>query len=331
MTTIAAVDIGIARVKVLVGHTNRWGTKIESWRCIDYIHPARQASAFDPDGADHYRQGHDALVDVLCDLRSELPSRVQWRIGFSSLYARLYPMRLHAAKCKRLRIAAQIYRDKLSVEQWDADYRILSYDRRMGEGEVLLWAWRQKPLNDLLDILEDAAIAPSVVEFDALCLAGALECLDSTEPLRLLIDLGFSKTLLLLMRGDTLLQCRVVPRGVASVCERLGQRLNLPLCEVETRLAEPSNEWSAWTELTVQELFEPFLLQLHREIEFTCDGQEPGEIYVCGGLSGHAGFFSLLQDGLSPRLSLFNPLPADESVPAELHSAFCTAYGLLTR
>ena len=331
MKVIVAVDIGISRIKALVGRTGRWGTKIEAWHSIDYHHPARQESALDPDGSDLYEVALPALENALSDLQSKLPPRVQWRFSFSTLYGHVYPMVLQAASRKRLHIAADIYRDKLTDAQWEAAYRILWFNRKLREGEVLLWGWQEKPLDDLLVLLEQAVIKPAVIEFDALCLASAFERLASTEPVRLLIDFGFSKTLLLLMRGERLLQCRMVPRGIASVCERVGQRLNLPLCEVETRLAEPAADWTMWTEMSVHELFEPFLLHLQREIDETCDGHKPGEIYISGGPAAHKAFFTLIENTLKARVRRFDPLPADESVPWEQHPAFCTAYGLLTR
>ena len=329
MAIIAAVDIGTSRIKALIGRTGKWGVKIDSWRHIHYHHPALAASGFDPDNAREYETAQPQLIEALANLRAELPRNTQWRIGFNSLHAKLHPMRIQASNCKRLRIAAEVYRDKLSDHGWRVDYRTLWFDRRLRQGEVMLWACREKAFEDLLITLEQAALKPSVIEFDALALASAFERVESAEQKRMLLDFGFAKTIMLFMRGDTLLHCRVIPRGLASVCERVGQRLNLKLGEVETRITEPQSEWAKWTEMGVNELFEPFLLHVQRDLADI--DEQPAEIYVSGGLANHKAFFHLLENRMNARVRRFDPLPADESVPWELHGAFNTAYGLLTR
>jgi hypothetical protein len=80
------------------------------------------------------------------------------------------------------------------------------------------------------------------VEFDALCLASTLEGNDP-DVTRLLIDFGFCKTQLLLMRGNLLLSSQIYPRGLAAVCERVGQRAEHAPERRGSRLTEPMTAW----------------------------------------------------------------------------------------
>jgi|GEM_PF-2875951 len=329
MTTIAAIDIGTARIKALIGHTGRWGARVDRWLHLPYANPALQSSAFAA-GSGLYEAALPVLVRLLEDQKAELPADTQWRFTFNSLFARLHPLRLQSTSKRRLRIAADIYRDKLIEDGWQADYDIIDWDSRMQEGEALLYAWQGKPFDDLLLVLRQAGIKPRTVEFDALCLASTLEGNDP-DVTRLLIDFGFSKTQLLLMRGNLLLSSQIYPRGLAAVCERVGQRLNMPLSDVEARLTEPMTAWARWTEMTEHELFEPFLLQVRRQAEEMLRGHPGAEVLVSGGMSDHVAFFDLLQECLGRKVRRHDPLPPDETVPWELHGAFCTAFGLFMR
>jgi hypothetical protein len=325
---VAAIDIGSARIKVAYGEKRRDECTLLSFKTVDYPNALFTDPHYDGRLLDRiYELNRDSLTKALEGIVEALPQETRYFFSFNSLFASIHHKSLTVSSQRGLHNAANFYMRKLEESGRVADYEVTGFDRRMGEGELLVYSYKEKPLADLLEIVNNLGVSVDVVDFDALCLCNALEEYEAGHENHFLVDFGMTKTLLIWMKSGRLRHMQMIPKGMLSVYERISRRFGVSIREAEDLLLAEDDKRLDIAEFTPTDFLEPYLLQVRKEIAQV--ELAPAELLVTGGFLTHAPFLPMVEAALDRRVKLFDPFPSN--LELKQRTPYIIAFGLLLR
>jgi hypothetical protein len=325
---IAALDIGSARIKAVFGEKRRNDTVLLSFKTVDYPNSLFTDPHYDGRLLPRsYEINKVALSQALEKIVEDLPPETHYYFTFNSLFASIYHKAMSVTNMRSLHNAAGFFTRKLEESGRHAEYEIIGFDRRLGEGELLVYSYLEKPFNDLLEIIAELSLEVDVVDFDALCLCNALEEASGEHENHFLIDFGMTKTTLIGMKSGRLRHFNIFPRGLLSVYERMARRFNISIREAEDLLLAEDDQRMDIAEFTPTDFLEPYLAQVRKEL--AAAEPLPPVLLASGGFLNHEPFIALVETALNTRIKLFDPFP--KNIELKHRTPYIIAFGLLLR
>ncbi len=338
MKKLVAIDIGTSKIKIITGtrsvrNVNKF--KIQSVYYVDYESFFSSELVFTEDiHRNHYRSNFNSIVHAIQNALSKEAKSFVLYCTFNSRFSKIIPIKLHASSKKRLKFAANIYLEKIVTDLMEANYRIVEFDKQKNEGEILLYSYRYDVFDDLLSLVDKTTYDVSIIEFDVICLANALSAnLIEDEQEQLLIDFGMSKTNILLMKGEVIEELIVSDTGLCSIIERIAQRLHINLNEAMKIFSEQqSNKLLEISEITWEELIEPYLQQIFPDIDSILQKNNIPEILIAGGFANNVTLRNSLKTISKKNIKIFNPFAKfDLDIEIKNPEQYATAFGLFLR
>ena len=195
-----------------------------------------------------------------------------------------------------------------------------------GNMNVLLVAARRTQVEEHLEVLREASLAPAVIDVDAFALGNAWSLVaaegEGARTVLGLVDVGATKTNINVLMGDTSLFTREIPMGGRDFTEAIARTLGVTYDEAEELKRNPGDGVQAVQEATlgamddlgneIQLSFDYFENQFEKDIE---------GIRYSGGGSRLPGFGESLERIFEKPTEVFDPfegLAVNENVDAEL-------------
>ncbi len=332
MEHIAAVDIGLHSLKMIHGWKKRDLVVVENGIVHPYSNELLQANRVsDETLKEVYKRNFIIMSKDLEELAFRLPKKTTFMFTFNSLFANIYVNRFQSSSIKRLKIASQIYLEKLAHDGYDTNYEIASYNKGNGEAEVILYSFLNEPFDFLLEVIRATGLNAKVVDFDALCMANALERRSKDHDHNLLIDFGCSKTTLILFENMQLQRIHVIPYGIMHVAEQITQKSRLNLIEALTLIMLTNDYYRKIADFTPMNLYHELFVQIKNSVGEIIKTKPGLKIYTSGGIVRNQAFQLCMEKILGAPSEVFDPFPEEIDFKHDEKHMFTAAYGLFMR
>ncbi len=332
MEHIAAVDIGIHSLKMIHGWKKRDLMVVENGVVHPYSNELLQTNKVSSETLKEvYKRNFIIICKDLEELAFRLPKKTTFMFTFNSLFSHIFVNRIKAPSMKRVRIQSQIYLEKLAKEGFETNYEIVNYDHGTGEAEVILYSYLNEPFDFLLELLRSTGLNAKVVDFDALCIANALERRSAPEECNVLIDFGCSKTSLIFIKNMQLHTIHVIPYGMMHVAEQITSNTRLSLIEAQTLIMLTNDYYRKIAQFTPMNLYHELMAKVKTNIDQIRNEHPKLKVYISGGIVRNRAFQLCLEKVLGDAPELFDPFPEDINIGTDEKNVFAAAYGLFTR
>ncbi len=327
MTKIAAIDIGFSRIKILSGTKSKKNISIDEFRTIAFRNELLENVGhlkFDP--VEFYRINIESILEILMAEIETLHPKTKYYFTFNSLYSDIYLKTIDAGNMKKLKYICEFYMDKIKGADSESNYQIINYDKASKTGEVLLFNYQVSPFENLLEIINQLGVHVEGVEFDALCLANALDNMtEFSDSTNLLIDFGSSKTTLITMKYQKIISLKILPVSLLNVWEKISKRNNVTLAVAENLMREESRVILPETPIF---FLSKFFSKVCEDIQDLEEFDSIDQVFVSGGAMNSSHYITMLSDELSKKVMVFDPFSDSSTTNLTGYSA---AYGLFIR
>jgi type IV pilus assembly protein PilM len=229
----------------------------------------------------------------------------------------------HDVIVKRIQMDRMSTEDAREVIRWEAeqhvpfdmenvqlDFQILDPDGDGPQMSVLLVAAKKELIDNRLNLLADAGLAPSVMDVDAFALQNAFERSHGgpMDGIVALVNVGHETTNLNLLQDGVPVMVRDVPFGSRKIREALQRDRGLSADEAESILQGLGEGTDMGSVLT--EKIEELAVGIERAAAFLVaqSGGTIARVCVCGGGARVPGLVEALGDRLGIRTEVANPL-----------------------
>jgi type IV pilus assembly protein PilM len=229
----------------------------------------------------------------------------------------------HDVIVKRIQMDRMSQEDAREVIRWEAeqhvpfdmenvqlDFQILDPQGDGPQMSVLLVAAKKELIDNRLNLLADAGLAPAVMDVDAFALQNAFERSHGggMGGLVALVNVGHETTNLNLLQDGIPVMVRDIPFGSRKIREALQRDRGLSADEAEAMLQGLGEESGLGTVLN--EKIEELAVGIERAAAFLVaqSGGAISRIFVCGGGARVPGLVEALGDRLGIRTEVANPL-----------------------
>ncbi len=230
----------------------------------------------------------EAITDKLKQLVENLGLKNRPAVVSISSYAAIIK-RLNLNIPQEKDLESAIYEEAEAHIPFDLDDVYLDYQIFSEEGDVidlLLVAAKRDLINNVSDILESAGLLPTIIDVDVIALSNLFEYLYQPQETSLIIDLGASKTSVVLWHNQSLMANRDIGHGTLEINDILQEKLNLSFEESE-KLKISGNESDTQT---VKQIIKDYFEDVIEDIKGTIDyfksiyaDCQIKKIYLCGG------------------------------------------------
>ena len=332
MEHIAAVDIGLHSLKMIYGWKKRDLVVVESGVVHPYSNELLQSNKVsDETLKEVYKRNYIVISKDLEELAFRLPKKTTFMFTFNSLFAKIFVNRIQSTSTKRVRIASQIYLEKLAHEGYETNYEIASFDHNTGEAEVILYSFLNEPFDFLLEVIRSTGLQTKVVDFDALCIANTLERQSKPSENNILIDFGCSKTSIVFINNMQLDAVQIIPYGMMHVAEQITRNTRLSLIEAQTLIMLTNDYYRKIGQFTPMNLYHDLMAKVKTSIDQIRKVHPELNIYISGGIVRNRAFQLCLEKVLGSAPELFDPFPEDIDFTHDEKNVFAAAYGLFMR
>ncbi|MBX6423657.1 pilus assembly protein PilM [Thermosulfurimonas sp. F29] len=164
--------------------------------------------------------------------------------------------------------------------------------------EIIFATAKKENVDTLLEIFSELNLTVNAIDVDVFAISNLLEFLYGPN-IRLVIDIGFSKTLTVFIDKLGPLFSREIAYGLSYILKNISQELDVPLDEAEKlQFSFPDDERG----YAIKEIYTEFLRNLVEEIENSFNifkgkyYMVPKEIFIIGGGSNIPGFSDFIRD-----------------------------------
>ena len=327
MTKIAAIDIGFSRIKILSGTKSKKDISIDEFRTIAFRNELLENVGrlkFDP--VEFYRINIESILEILLSEIETLHPKTRYYFTFNSLYSDIFLKTIDAGNMKKLKYICEFYMDKMRNADSESNYQIINYDKSEKKGEVLLFNYQVNPFENLLEIINQLNVHVDGVEFDALCLANALDNMtEFSDSTNLLVDFGSSKTTLITMKYQNIISLKILPVSLLNAWEKVSKRNNVTLAVAENLMREESRVILPETPIF---FLSKFFSNVCKEITELEEFESIDQVFVSGGAMNSPHYVTMLTEMLNKQVMVFDPF--SDSSTTNL-SGYSAAYGLFIR
>jgi type IV pilus assembly protein PilM len=229
----------------------------------------------------------------------------------------------HDVIIKRIRMDRMGRDDAREVIRWEAeqhvpfdmenvqlDFQILDPDGTAAQMSVLLVAAKRELIDNRMNLLADAGLAPGVIDVDAFALFNAFERSypDAVEGLVALVNVGHETTNLNLLEDGVPVLVRDIPFGSRKLREALQRDRGLTAEQAEELVQGRRDDPAVRTLL--DEKVEELAVGIERAAAFIVaqSGGNIARVFVCGGGARIPGLTEVLGNRLGIRTEVANPL-----------------------
>lgn len=214
--------------------------------------------------------------------------------------------------------------DAMSVQFFDAGEVVQGQDRRQ---EVILLAASKKFIDEHIQCLRSCDLELSAIDAVpsalARCIKHAYGVDEQDAPVRVVIDVGFNGTKVLLTRGARICFFKHIEIGGRHMDEALASKLDLPT----SAASEARREWMSGgshgqNDSRIASAMEPVLEEMTREVglclryySVTFRGRRPEEAWVIGGEAANAWLWARLCEDVGLKPSENDPLLSLDLTP----------------
>lgn len=195
------------------------------------------------------------------------------------------------------------------------DYHVISRDP--AGSTLLVAAVEKKRLRELLEMLKEIGLEPSLVGIDSLALFNLSSYFLNNQGDSVIIDIGAAKTSLCLISNGRIKGARTILLGGNLITEAIRERFSLGLDEAERIKGEAGNDENTRKEMS--DIIRPSLQAILTEIEKTLHTMEGGEmdristVYLCGGGAKLMGIKEFVSQQLGiGSVEIFRPFAASD-------------------
>ncbi len=230
----------------------------------------------------------EAITDKLKQLVENLGLKNRPAVVSISSYAAIIK-RLNLNVPAEKDLESAIYEEAEAHVPFDLDDVYLDYQIFSEEGEVLdllLVAAKRELVDNVSNILEEAHLLPTIIDVDVIALSNLFEYLYQPQETSLIIDLGASKTSVVLWHNQSLMANRDIGHGTLEINDILQEKLNLSFEESEKLKISGDGTEVQTAKKAIKEYFEDVIKDVQGTIDYFksiyADCQIK-KIYLCGG------------------------------------------------
>lgn len=259
-------------------------------------------------------------------------------ISISSYAAIIKRINLNVPAEKDLESA--IYEEAEAHVPFDLDDVYLDYQIFSEEDDVLdilLVAAKKELIENILEIVEEAKLLPVIVDVDVIALSNLFEYLYQFQETSLLVDLGASKTSVVLWQNQSFMANRDIGHGMLEINDLLQEKLNLSFEESEKLKLQGGEKENGVVKQVINKYFADVIQDIKGTIDYFKSIYGDGDvkkIYLCGGGAAVPGITKFFEKNLQIKTETIAPFAKlagkkihEESIDYFNHIT-CTAIGL---
>ncbi len=197
-----------------------------------------------------------------------------------------------------------------NLEDVYLDYQILSYEDQ--KQDILLVAARKEVIEELINIVKGVGLRPLIIDVDILALGNLVEYVYGEKEPFVVIDLGATKSSVLLWQDAGLLVSRDIPLGSYNISEELRHELNITLEEAEELKINGPQDKTQEEALgkVVKNFYKKFIKDLENTFDYFSSLKEVAEhkrIFLYGGGSYLPKIDEILSKAFGKKVEIIDP------------------------
>ncbi|MGA2957793.1 MAG: type IV pilus assembly protein PilM [Thermodesulfobacteriota bacterium] len=222
------------------------------------------------------------------------------------------------------------------IDDVNIDFQILDVQASPDQMPVLLVAAKKDMINDYTAVIEEAGLAPTIVDVDSFAIENAfnLNYDSAVEEVVALVNIGASVMNINILQGGTSAFTRDISIGGRQITEEIQKRLKMTYEEAEALKVKErdAGAQSGEVEKIVQGTAEQLATEVRRSLEFFAASSSFGEIkkiYLSGGCARIKMLPSLIEERIGTPVEVFNPFTKIEYNMDEYSPEYIKAVGPL--
>jgi hypothetical protein len=234
MSKITAIDIGTSSVKIISGTKSKNTLIIDFVKQLPYQNIIHRKQTWDQlNFKDFYYDSKEDLKNAIQVINEEIPHDSDIAITFNSAFASIYPMTIPARSKKSVKIAAEIYFDKIDSEDCNTDYQLINYCKSSGEAEIMFTSYFFQTFGEFEELFSIFTGEIKQIEFDNLALLNFYEHHGIFGENCVILDFGESKVTCLQVENGKLNQVEKLERNAWHLFSTISNRLNTSIYDAE--------------------------------------------------------------------------------------------------
>ncbi len=211
-----------------------------------------------------------------------------------------------------------------NLEDVYIDYQLLSENEK--SYDILLVAARKEIVDEVTNIVQNAGLKPVIVDIDILALGNLVEYIYQPDGAVIIIDIGATKSSVLLWEDGSLLVSRDIAIGSHDINEELRDVLNVTVEDLEKiKISGPDeDDVKDLLKTSLNKLYAKFKKDLENTLDYFSSlraNVDYERIYLCGGGSFLPKLPEFLRQATGKKVDYLSPF-----VKLELHKDFDEGY-----